>query len=216
MNRNSLLNVFAPKYSFLFPYFENYTGNLIMAAEQLRLLTQTVDSQQQNVINRQINELHNKGYNLACDIYSLIEKLFIIPFDREDINELVIRVGEFLESVTSTVRMIHFSGLSEIYPAYIEMADINCQASIETDGIVKHLSDIRRNRSYIILECETLNILGKRANEVFYSELLKLVVASENVDQIKKIKNILESFMKCISHSNAMVEIISKILRKSS
>jgi hypothetical protein len=45
MNRNSLLNVFAPKYSFLFQYFENYAGNLIMAAEQLRLLTQTVDSQ---------------------------------------------------------------------------------------------------------------------------------------------------------------------------
>lgn len=216
MDRNSLLNVFAPKYSFLFPYFENYTGNLIMAAEQLRLLTQTVDSQQQNVINRQINEFHNKGYNLACDIYSLIDKLFIIPFDREDINELVIRVGEFLESVTSTVRMIHFSGLSEIYPAYIGMADINYQASIETGCIIKLLGDIKRNRSYIILGCETLNTLENRAKEVFYSELLNMIVASENMAQVTKTKNILESFMKCASHINSTVEIIRRILRKSS
>lgn len=216
MNRNSLLNVFAPKYSFLFPYFENYTGNLIRASEQLRLLTQIVDYQQQNVINRQINELHNKGYNLACDIYSLIDRLFIIPFDREDINELVIRVGEFLESVTSTARMMHFSGLSEIYPAFKEMADINHLASIETDGIVKHLSDIRRNSSYIILGCETLNILGKRAKEVFYSELLKLIVASENMAEVTKTKNILESFMKCACHTNSTADIIRTILRKSS
>ena len=216
MNRNSLLNVFAPKYSFLFPYFENYTGNLIRASEQLRLLTQIVDYQQQNVINRQINELHNKGYNLACDIYSLIDRLFIIPFDREDINELVIRVGEILESVTSTVRMIHFSGISEIYPAFIEMADINYQASIETDGIIKHLSDIRKNRSCINLGCETLNILENRAKEVYYSELFKIIVASENVAQVMKTKNILELFMKCSCHTNSTVVIIRTILRKSS
>jgi uncharacterized protein Yka (UPF0111/DUF47 family) len=216
MNRNSLLNVFAPKYSFLFPYFENYTGNLIMAAEQLRLLTHTVDSQQQNVINRQINELHNKGYNLACDIYSLIDKLFIIPFDREDINELVTRVGEILEYITSTVRMINFSGLSEICPAYIDMADVTFQASIETGGIIKRLSDIRKNRGYIILGCETLNTLENRAKEVYYSELLKLIVTSENITQVTKTKNILESFMKCVWHTNSTVEIIRTILRKSS
>jgi uncharacterized protein Yka (UPF0111/DUF47 family) len=216
MNRNSLLNVFAPKYSFLFPYFENYTRNLILAAEQLRLLTQTVDPQQQNLINRKINELHNKGYNLACDICSLIDKLFIIPFDREDINELVIRVGEFLEYVTSTVRMIHFSGLSEIYAAYVEMADINYQASIETDGIIKYLGDIRKNRSYIILGCENLNILENRAKEVFYSELLNIIVANENIAQVTKTKNILESFMKCSCQTNSTVEIIRSILRKSS
>jgi uncharacterized protein Yka (UPF0111/DUF47 family) len=216
MNRNSLLNVFAPKYSFLFPYFENYTGNLIMAAEQLRLLTQTVDSGQQNVINRKISELQNKGFDLACDIYSLIDRLFIIPFDREDLNELVTRVGEVLESVTNTGRMIHFSELSEICPVYIEMADINYLASVETGDIIKHLSDINKNRSYIILKCETLNTLRKRANEVFYTELLKLVIDSDNVVQLTKIKNILESFMKCIRYSNATVEIISKILRKSS
>jgi hypothetical protein len=216
MNRNNLLNIFAPKYSLLFPYFENYAGNLTSAAEHLKLIMQTVDPEQQNVITRQINELQNKSNSITYDIYSLLKRLFIVPFDREDINELTIRIGEVLESINIISRMIRFYRPVEICPAFMEMAEIIYLASIETGYIVNNLNDISRNRSFIILGCENLSTLGKRANEVFYSELLKLVVASENVDQIKKTKNILESFMKCIRHSNATVEIISKILRKSS
>jgi hypothetical protein len=216
MNRNNLLNIFAPKYSLLFPYFENYTGNITSAAEHLKLIMQTVDPEQQNVLNRQINELQNKSYNLTYDIYSLLKKLFIIPFDREDMNELVIRIGDVLESIVNITRIMHFNRPVEICPAYIEIAEIIYLSSIETGYIVNGLNEISRNRSFIILGCENLGTLEKRANEVFYSEILKLVIVRENLPHLTKRKNILEAFMKCIRKTYAATETTRMILRKSS
>ena len=216
MNRNNLLNIFAPKYSLLFPYFENYTGNLTSAAEYFKLIMQTVDPEQQNVITRQINELQNKSNSLTYDIYSLLKRLFIVPFDREDIIELIIRIGEVLESINIISRMIRFYRPVEICPAYMEMAEIIYLASIETGYIVNNLNDIGRNRSFIILGCENLGTLEKRANEVFYSEILKLVVTSENAAQLTEKKNILETLMKCIHQTEAASETTRTILRKSS
>jgi uncharacterized protein Yka (UPF0111/DUF47 family) len=216
MNRNNLLNIFAPKYSLLFPYFEDYTGSITSAAEYLKLIMQTVDPEQQNVINRQINELQNKSYNLTYDIYSLLKKLFIIPFDREDMNELVIRIGDVLESIVNITRIMHFHRPVEICPAYKEMAEIIYLASIETGYIVNGLNEISRNRSFIILGCENLMTLEKRANEVFYSEILKLVIVRENLPHLTKRKNILEALMKCIRKTYAASETTRTILRKSS
>ena len=211
-----MLNVFAPKYSLLFPFLENYTGNLTLATEQLKLLMQSVDPGHQNASILQINELRNKSNNLTYDIYSLLKRLFIVPFDREDMNELVTRIGEVLESIYSISRIIQISEPVETLPAYIEMAEITYLASIEIGSIVSHLSDISKNRSYIILGCETLGILEKRANEIYYSEILKMVVSRETADQLTKEKNSLELFMKCIRQTDMVTEIIRIILRKNS
>jgi hypothetical protein len=112
--------------------------------------------------------------------------------------------------------MIHLNRSVEMYPANTEMAEIVHLASIEIGYIVNYLSEISRNRSYIILGCENLVTLEKKANEVFYSEILKLVVSRKNTAQLIKEKNTLESLMKCIRQTNAVAEIIRIILRKSS
>jgi uncharacterized protein Yka (UPF0111/DUF47 family) len=153
---------------------------------------------------------------LTYDIYSLLKKLFIIPFDREDLNELVIRIGDILESIINITRMMHFNRPVEICPAYIEMAEIIYLASIETGCIINGLNEINRNRSFIILGCENLGTLEKRTNEVFYSEILKLVIVRENLPHLTQRKNILEAFMKCIRKTYAVSETTRTILRKSS
>jgi uncharacterized protein len=215
MNRNSLLNIFAPKYSTLFPFLDNYTADLVLAAEHLNILLKTDDPGQQIAIAKIINDLRNKGHVSTYEICSLMNRLFITPFNREEIKELVLRVGEVLESINDTGKVIYFYRPVEIYSPYSEIAEIIYQATVEIRNIVDHLSDAIRNRNPIVLSCENLVILERRANVVFYHEIMKLVVTSGIMVQLKQRKNILEMLIKCVREATAVAETTRLIMRKS-
>lgn len=215
MNRNSLLSIFAPKYPTLFPFFDNYTADLVLASEHLKILLQTDDPRQQIVIAKIINDLRNKGYVLTYEICSLLNRLFITPFNREEMKELVLRVGEVLGSINDAGRVIYFYRPAEIYSPYLEIAEIIYQAAVEIRNMVNHLSDTIRNRNLIVLSCENLVILERRANEVFYQEIMKLVVSSGIIVQLKQRKNLLEMLIKCVRETTTVAETTRLILRKS-
>lgn len=215
MNRNNLLNVFAPKYYSLFPYFENSAGNLIMAAEQLKLLMQTGDSEKQIGIIKRINELEKIGDNIIHDIYSLLNRLFIVPFDREDINELLNKTDNVLDSINEISRMVHFYKLSELFPVYSEMAEVIYLASNEIGNCFKYLRDINGSKRQIMKTCENLNQLEKKGDEIFYCGVLSLFEASGNMSHLTKKKEILETLKKCVGETNAVAEEFKRILIKS-
>lgn len=211
-----MLNVFAPKYYSLFPYFDNSAGNLILAAEQLKLLMQTGDPEEQIDIFKRINELEKTGDNIMYDIYSLLNRLFIIPFDREDINELVNKIDNVLDSIVEISRMIHFYKLSELFPLYSEMAEVIYLASNEIGTCCKHLRDVTGNKSHIMKACENLNQLEKKADDIFYCGVLSLYTASGNMAHLTKTKEILETLKRCVGETNSVSKSIRTILIKAS
>lgn len=210
------MNVFAPKYYSLFPYFDNSAGNLIIAAEQLKLLMQTDDSVEQIGIIKRINELEKIGDNVMYDIYSLLNRLFIIPFDREDINKLVNKVDNVLDSINEITRMMHFYKLQELFPVYSELAEIICLASHEIGICFNHLRDVSGSKRQIMKACENLNQLEKKADEIFYCGVLSLFTPNENISHLMKKKEILETLKRCVGETNSVAESIRAILIKAS
>jgi len=199
MTRTRLLDVFAPKYHSLFPSIENNAENLVLAAEQLEILLQTADLKKQSEVVLRLNELQTISDSLTTDTYFLLRSLIVVPFDKEDINELVNQINDLMESVNNIGRMLYSCRIEVKNPIYNEQAGIITQTSKELSVCCRYFRNAGSN---------------KRANEIFYSGLLNLLVNNEEPVLLTKMKKILEVFMNCIHQTSMVTKVIKAIIIK--
>jgi uncharacterized protein len=213
MHLDRFLNVFTPKYYSLFPYLENNAGNLISAAERLKVLMVTADIQNQDKIIRQINELENIGNNITYDTFDLLNSLFIIPFDREDINELVNKIYNVLDSINGISRMLHFYRLKELFPVFQDLADVIHLTSVEIGECIKSIRDTRGGKNKIINRCNNMNHLVKKADEIFYCGIFDIFSPEADLATLTKNKEVFELFKSCIEETKAVEKVFSRSLK---
>jgi uncharacterized protein Yka (UPF0111/DUF47 family) len=214
MNRTRLLDVFAPKYNSLFPAIEKNAENLVLAAEQLEILLRTDDLQKPEDIIVKLNELQNISDSLTNDTYSILRSLFIIPFDKEDINELVNQINDFMESINKIGRMLYSGKVLEQYPIYKDLAGIITQASNELYVCCRYFRNTANNKREINACCENLSNYEKRANEILYSGILDHLVDNENSCLLTRKKKTLELFMTCIHQAVTITKVIKRVIIK--
>ena len=211
MTRESLRSVFTPKYYSLFPLFDNNGKNLLEAAEQLKLLMKTNDPVKQEEIARQISILEKNSDIILKDTSTRLNRLFILPFDREDIIKLVNKTDDVLEYMNNISRMVKLYKIAEVYAVYNEMAELVYLASKEISSCLDHLKDINNNKNLIMKNCGNIRDLVKRADEVFYTGILNLFIKKEDAVSMTKKKDILDTCMKCIQEINNVAEIMRTI-----
>ena len=211
MTRESLRSVFTPKYYSLFPLFDNNGKNLLEAAEQLKLLMKTNDPVKQEEIARQISVLEKNSDIILKDTSTRLNRLFILPFDREDIIKLLNKTDDVLEYINNISRMVKLYKIAEVYAVYNEMAEIVYLASKEISSCLDHLKDINNNKNLIMKNCGNIRDLVKRADEVFYTGILNLFIKKEDAVSMTKKKDILDTCMKCIQEINSVAEIMRTI-----
>ena len=211
MTRESLRSVFTPKYYSLFPLFDNNGKNLLEAAEQLKLLMKTNDPVKQEEIARQISVLEKNSDIVLKDTSTRLNRLFILPFDREDIIKLVNKTDDVLEYINNISRMVKLYKIAEVYAVYNEMAELVYLASKEISSCLDHLKDINNNKNLIMKSCGNIRDLVKRADEVFYTGIQNLFIRKEDAVSMTKKKDILDTCMKCIQEINSVAEIMRTI-----
>ena len=211
MTRESLRSVFTPKYYSLFPLFDNNGKNLLEAAEQLKLLMKTNDPVKQEEIARQISVLEKNSDIILKDTSTRLNRLFILPFDREDIIKLLNKTDDVLEYINNISRMVKLYKIAEVYAVYNEMAELVYLASKEISSCLDHLKDINNNKNLIMKNCGNIRDLVKRADEVFYTGILNLFIKKEDAVSMTKKKDILDTCMKCIQEINSVAEIMRTI-----
>lgn len=211
MTRESLRSIFTPKYYSLFPLFDRNGKNLVEAAEQLKLLMKTNDPLMQEEIARQISGLEKNSDIILKDTCTSLSRLFILPFDREDISKLVNKIDNVPEYINSIARMVKLYKISEIYPVYNEMAEVVYLASKEISSCLEYLKDINSHKSLINKSCGNIRDFVKKADEIFYTGIINLFIKKEDAVSMTKKKDILDTFMKCIQEINTVAEIMRTI-----
>lgn len=214
MNRTRLLDVFAPRYHSLFPSIEKSAEYLVLSAEGLEILLQTSDFEKQSGIVSRLNELQTISDSLTNDTYSLLRSLIIIPFDKNDINQLVNQINYLLESVNNIARMLHSGRIGVKLPIYNELAGIVTSTSKELSVCCSYFRNAAGNKSEISACCDNISNYEKSANEIFYSVLFYLIENGEQKDLLIK-KKILEMFMNCIHQSNMVTKVIKEVVIKA-
>ncbi|MFZ2340780.1 MAG: DUF47 family protein [Bacteroidales bacterium] len=217
MTKDSILNVFTPKYHALFPVFEKSADNLKSAGVKLKILMNTTNQTEQQAIITELGKIEAEGDRIAGEIYLILNKLLIIPFDREDVNRLVNRINDLLHHITEIGKMTGMVKSSEMIPVYQELAEKISLSSDEIASILISLKDINNTKKKITDTCISISRLEKQAEEIFYDGVNSLFAATKgDMIHLSLRKKIIETFLKCIDQIQEILESVRTIVIKAS
>lgn len=217
MTKDSILKAFTPKYHALFPVFEKSADNLKSAGIKLKVLMNTTNQTEKEAIITEIAKIEAKGEKVAGELYSILDKLLIIPFDREDVNRLANRINGLLHHMTEIGKMTRMLKNSRIIPVYQELAGIVSLSSNEVASVLISLKDINNTKSQITETCRYIGQLEKQAEDVFYDGVNGMfAVCKDDMIQLSLRKQIIETFLKCIDQIQEISESVRTIVIKAS
>jgi uncharacterized protein len=214
MNFDKFLKFFTPKDHSFFPLFEQDAQNLIKTTEVLKLLMSTEDPvQQENYINK-IKELEKIGDDITHHIFDQLNKSFITPFDREDIQEFASNIDDVVDTINGVGQRIRLYRPKTYIPVYAEFAEILYQAAREIETSVNDLIDPSKNKDKIAQSCIMINTLENKADDLYHMGISSLFENEKDPFELIKKKEILETLEKSVDKAEDISDAIKTIMVK--
>jgi uncharacterized protein len=214
MNLDSVLKFFVPKDHTFFPLFEEDVKILIRASELLKTLMQTNNFDDREVIIRQIKAVEHDGDEITHKIFQQLNKSFITPFDREDIQELASCLDDVVDFINGTGQRIHLYKPKVYMPVFLDMADIIYQCGKEIEISIHALRNAAKNKEKIIQACINLNTFENKADELHHFGLSELFEKETDTVELIKKKEILETLEKTVDKAEDVADAVKTILVK--
>ena len=204
MNIDSFLKFFVPKDHSFFPLFEADAKNLVKAADLLKKLMATEDRAEHEQINIEIT---NKTYEQ-------LNKSFITPFDREDINELTGHIDDVVDTIFGVSRRITLYKPKQLSPFFIEMADLIYDAAKEIETAIHQLKDPVTNKRIITDACAKVKVIEHKADDLFSQGIFELFEKEHDTKELLKNTKILEKLERCVDEEEDVTDTLKAILIK--
>jgi uncharacterized protein len=214
MNLDPILKFFVPQDHTFFPLFEEDARILIKAAELLRNLMTTNDLAEREAIIHQIKDVEHDGDDVTHKIFQQLNKSFITPFDREDIQELASTLDDVVDFINGIGQRIHIYKPRVYMPVFGEMAEIVYQCALEIETSVHCLRHAAKNKEKIIQSCINLNTYENKADELHHFGLSELFENEPDAKEVIKSKAILETLEKTVDKAEDVSDAIKTILVK--
>jgi predicted phosphate transport protein (TIGR00153 family) len=214
MNLDSVLKYFVPKDTSFYPLFDEDAKILIRASELLKTLMQTNNIEDREVIIRQIKAVEHDGDEITHKIFQQLNKSFITPFDREDIQELASCLDDVVDFINGTGQRIHLYKPKIYMPVFLDMTDIIYQCAKEIEISIHALKNSVRNKEKIIQACINLNTFENKADELHHLGLSELFEKETDTVELIKKKEILETLEKTVDKAEDVADAVKTILVK--
>jgi uncharacterized protein len=214
MNLDSVLKFFVPQDDSFYPLFEEDVKILIKASELLKKLMQTNNLDEREEIIRQIKDVEHDGDDVTHKIFQQLNKSFITPFDREDIQELASTLDDVVDFINGIGQRILIYKPKEYMPVFQEMAEIIHQCAIEIEISILALRHAAKNKEKIIQSCINLNTFENRADELHHIGLSELFENETDTKELIKKKAVLETLEKTVDKAEDVSDAVKTILVK--
>jgi uncharacterized protein len=216
MNLDKILSYFVPKDVAFFPLFVEDTRILIKGSELLQKLMSSKTYEDQTEISREIKAVEHEGDAVTHKIFQQLNKSFITPFDREDIQELASTIDDVLDYINGTGQRVSLYKPKTLIPIFSEMAVLISQATKEIETAVTALHEAGKNREKIIQSCINLNTIENKGDDLYHLGIMKLFEEEKDPAELIKKKEILETLEKCIDKAEDVSDTIKTIIIKMS
>jgi predicted phosphate transport protein (TIGR00153 family) len=214
MKIDSILKFFVPNDTSFFPLFEEGAGILLKASALLKTLMVSETMEQREMVSKQIKAVEHEGDELTHRIYQQLNKSFITPFDREDIQALASALDDVLDYINGASQRINLYKPKAIFPPFIEFAGIIHAAAGELEQLLHGLKDAVKNKEKIVQGCITINTLENKADDLYHNGISDLFEHEKDTIELIKNKEIFGTLEKAVDKAEDVSDIIKTILIK--
>ncbi len=213
MGINNIFKIFLPKEVVFYPLFEGSAENLVQISELLNKAMATKDIAERDEVIKAIKELENVGDDFTHKIYDQLNKTFITPFDREDIQELASQMDEVADYVNTAAQRIKLYRPKAINDAHVKIADLILQAAKQINIAIKELKNIKYPEK-IKEACIKIDFIENQADDIYHSALSDLFQNEKDTIELIKTKEILSSLETATDQAEDVSDVLKTILIK--
>lgn len=214
MKFDTLLKYFVPKETAFFPLFEEDATILIKGSELLKDLVSTTDMDDRDAFIARIKATEKEGDVVTDKIFTQLNKSFITPFDREDIQGLASSIDDVLDNINAASQRIRLYKPKTLTVEMFHVAEIIGLVTLQIEIAVKGLSSPEKNRDKIMRACDEINILENKADHVYNLAISNLFEKEKDTVELIKIKEVHQSLEKSVDKAEDVSDVIRTIMVK--
>ncbi len=214
MEFSKILNVIAPKEKKFYPFFEEAADNLVKAATLLNKYFLINDKNEKEKILALIKEHENTGDDITHGLYDTLNKTFITPFDREDINKLNGSLDDVMDMINSFGQKVRIHPPRTEPKSFLEMSELILQATREIRNAILELRNLK-NPQKMKEACIRINEIENLADEVYHIALSDLFENEKDAIELIKISGMLGALEKATDMAEDVSDVLKAIIVKT-
>jgi len=189
---------------------EEQAATLLKATSTLMELVSNYDSMLEK--NSIIKELEHQGDEITHKLFTIIDKTFVTPLDREDISELTSAIDEVLDHVDGFSERLILFKINKPTKYIKELAiSLNSSAN-EINHAVGNIRKLK-NPEHLLVHCRKISGFEHDGDRVYRKAIAELFETTDPIEIIK-LKELYETLEKALDCCADVADVIEDIALK--
>ena len=182
------------------------------AVETSEALVVFLSDLQNTEIEKKIHELETEADVLTRDIFSELNKTFITPLDREDMQRIASKIDDVIDFIDGIAARLRSYKISTPPPYSVEIANELVKSTKEVQYMVSKLQRIK-NPQDMINHCRNTGVIEHTVDDLYRAAIAELFESKDAI-HIIKLKDIYETMEtasdRCVDVADVIEDIVLK------
>ena len=161
---------------------------------------------------KKIHQLETEADVLTRDIFSALNKTFITPLDREDMQRIASKIDDVIDFMDGIAARVYSYKITTPPPYTVDMAHELVKATKEVEYMISKLQNIK-NPKDMIQHCRNTSDIEHTVDDL-YRAAIKELFETEDAIKIIKLKDIYETMEtasdRCVDVADVIEDIVLK------
>jgi len=162
--------------------------------------------------HKKIHTIETEADQLVRDIFSELNRTFITPLDREDMQRVASKLDDTIDHIDGISARLHSYKITTAPPYAMDMANELVKATKEVELMTSKLRNIK-NPSSMIEHCRKTSEIEHKVDDLYSAAITKLFESNDAI-QIIKLKDIYEKLEsasdRCVDVADVVEDIVLK------
>jgi predicted phosphate transport protein (TIGR00153 family) len=193
----------------LLTILDNLAKKAVETSEEIVVLFSDLSDVEQP---KKIHRLETEADVLTRDIFSELNKTFITPLDREDMQRIASKIDDVIDFMDGIAARVYSYKITTPPPYCEEMAKELVNATKEVEYMVSKLQRIK-NPQDMIAHCRNTGVIEHKVDDL-YREAIRELFETDDAIKIIKLKDIYETMEtasdRCVDVADVVEDIVLK------
>jgi len=162
---------------------------------------------------RSIKDIEHRGDDLTHDVFEALNRTFITPIDREDIQSLASSLDNILDMIDAAANRLYLYEVEQPTEAMIELADVIAQSTLLLKKAVGMIRDMKQGDEVERIAVE-VHHLENVADDLMNNSIAALFKDPDPI-RIIKLKEITERLEQATDYCEDVANVLSDIVAKN-
>ena len=162
--------------------------------------------------HKKIHTIETEADQLVRDIFSELNRTFITPLDREDMQRVASKIDDTIDHIDGIAARLETYKITTAPPYALDMANELVKATKEVELMTAKLRNIK-NPSSMIEHCRKTSEIEHKVDDLYSAAITKLFESNDAIEIIK-LKDIYEKMEsasdRCVDVADVVEDIVLK------